>query len=111
MASKSSIRDNFMVIIEIMENLSAILAPDLSRLSDRVGLKMNMVNTSAMSNVHVVPTPVIVGGSTLKVVDDYNITGTNGLQLGRSKFKKGVTRRIRLGRQRSGSFAVSINSN
>ncbi|KAI8422796.1 hypothetical protein MSG28_006541 [Choristoneura fumiferana] len=64
-----------------MEDLSAMLA-DLSRVSDQVDLKMNMDKTKVMSNdVQVVPTPVIVGGSALEVVDDYVYLGQT-VQLG-----------------------------
>ncbi|KAI8436311.1 hypothetical protein MSG28_004350 [Choristoneura fumiferana] len=76
---------------ETMEDLGAMLA-DLSRVSDRVGLKMNMDKTKVMSNVHVVPTPVIVGDSALEVVDDYVYLGQT-VQLGRSNFEKEITRR------------------
>ncbi|XP_063539716.1 uncharacterized protein LOC134748833 [Cydia strobilella] len=87
--------DDIVVMAETMEDLSAMLA-DLSRVSERVGLKMNMDKTKIMSNVHVVPTPVLIGGSALEVVDDYVYLGQT-VQLGRSNFEKEVTRRIRLG--------------
>ncbi|KAI8438500.1 hypothetical protein MSG28_010984 [Choristoneura fumiferana] len=87
--------DDIVVMAETMEDLGAMLA-DLSRVFDRVGLKMNMDKTKVMSNVHVVPTPVIVGDSALEVVDDYVYLGQT-VQLGRSNFEKEITRRIRLG--------------
>ncbi|KAI8424369.1 hypothetical protein MSG28_002896 [Choristoneura fumiferana] len=87
--------DDIVVMAETMEDLGAMLA-DLSRVSDRVGLKMNMDKTKVMSNVHVVPTPVIVDDSALELVDDYVYLGQT-VQLGRSNFEKEITRRIRLG--------------
>jgi hypothetical protein len=51
---------------------------DLNRVSQQVGLKMNMDKTNIMSNSRVVPTPIEVGNSTLEVVDQYiYIPGTN----------------------------------
>ncbi|CAG9565546.1 unnamed protein product [Danaus chrysippus] len=49
-----------------------------------------------MSNVHVVPTSIKIGGSTLEVVDSYVYLGQT-VQLGKSNFEKEVNRRIQLG--------------
>ena len=68
----------------------------LDRVSQRVGLKMNMDKTKIMSNANVVPTPVSVGNSVLEVVDSYIYLG-QVVQLGRSNFEKEVSRRIQLG--------------
>ena len=57
---------------------------------------MNMEKTKIMSNVHVVPVPVVVGNDTLEVVDHYNYLGQI-VKLGRSNFDKEVARRIQLG--------------
>ena len=80
---------------ESMEDLSTMLE-DLNRVSQQVGLKMNMDKTKIMSNVHVVPTPVTVGSSILEIVDEYVYLGQI-VQLGRSNFEKEVNRRIQLG--------------
>jgi hypothetical protein len=55
---------------EILEDLSTMLV-DLNRVSQQVGLKMNMDKTKIMSKSRVVPTPIEVGNSTLEVVDHY----------------------------------------
>ena len=49
---------------------------DLSKVSERVvGLKMNMDKTKIMLNAHIVPTPLMVGGSMFEVVDEYIYLG------------------------------------
>ncbi|XP_013144778.1 PREDICTED: uncharacterized protein LOC106108224 [Papilio polytes] len=68
----------------------------LIQASERVGLKMNMDKTKVMSNIHVSPTPITIGGHTLEVVDEYVYLGQT-VQLGRSNFEREVNRRIRLG--------------
>ena len=87
--------DDIVVMAESLEDLGTMLE-DLNRVSQQVGLKMNMDKTKVMSNVHVVPTPVSVGNSTLEVVDGYVYLGQT-VQLGRSNFEKEVNRRIQLG--------------
>ena len=66
--------DGIVVMAESMEALSTMLA-DLNSVSRQVGLKMNMDKTKVMSNVHVRPTPVLVGSSVLEVVDEYIYLG------------------------------------
>ncbi|CAH2107445.1 unnamed protein product [Euphydryas editha] len=39
------------------------------------GVKMNMDKMKIMSNIHVVPTPITVGNSTLELVDEYIYLG------------------------------------
>ena len=87
--------DDIVVMAESMEALSTMLE-DLNRVSQQVGLKMNMDKTKVMSNVHVRPTPVLVGSSVLEVVDEYIYLGQT-VRLGRSNFEKEVNRRIQLG--------------
>ncbi|KAG6440870.1 hypothetical protein O3G_MSEX001526 [Manduca sexta] len=87
--------DDIVVLAESLEDLSTMLE-DLNRVSQQVGLKMNMDKTKIMSNVHVVPTPIEVGGSTLEVVDEYVYLG-QVVRLGRSNFEREVNRRIQLG--------------
>ncbi|PZC74016.1 hypothetical protein B5X24_HaOG208430 [Helicoverpa armigera] len=87
--------DDIVVMAKSMEELSMML-DGLDRVSQRVGLKMNMDKTKIMSNVHVQPTPVSVGSSVLEVVDSYIYLG-QVVQLGRSNFEKEVNRRIQLG--------------
>ena len=78
-----------------LEEISTVLE-GLNRVSQRVGPKMNMDKTKVMSNVHVSPTPVLLGGSPLEVVDDYVYLGQT-VQLGKSNFEKEVNRRTQLG--------------
>ncbi|CAB3231006.1 unnamed protein product [Arctia plantaginis] len=78
-----------------LEDLGQMLA-DLDGVSQQIGLKMNMDKTKIMSNVHVAPTPIVVGNSVLEVVDEYVYLGQT-VQLGKSNFEKEVNRRIRLG--------------
>ncbi|CAH2230548.1 jg8876 [Pararge aegeria aegeria] len=66
----------------------------LSRVSQQVGLCMNMSKTKIMSNTHVPFHTVIVGSSALEIVDEYL---GHTVQLGRSNFEKEVNRRIQLG--------------
>ena len=87
--------DDIVVMAKSMEELSMML-DGLDRVSQRVGLKMNMDKTKIMSNANVVPTPVSVGNSVLEVVDSYVYLG-QVVQLGRSNFEKEVNRRIQLG--------------
>ncbi|XP_063635113.1 uncharacterized protein LOC134805838 [Cydia splendana] len=87
--------DDIVVMAKSMEELSMML-DDLNRVSQRVGLKMNMDKTKLMSNANVVPIPVSVGNSVLEVVDSYIYLG-QVVQLGRSNFEKEVNRRIQLG--------------
>ena len=61
---------------------------------------MNMDKTKIMLNAHIVPTPLMAGGSMLEVVDKYVYLGQT-VQLGRSNFEKGSAG------QRSGSYAES----
>ncbi|KAJ8716628.1 hypothetical protein PYW07_003255 [Mythimna separata] len=60
---------------------------DLSRVSERVGLKMNMDKIKVMVNIDVAPTPTKIGDSTLEVVDDYVYLGQT-VQLGRLASRK-----------------------
>ncbi|KAJ8730477.1 hypothetical protein PYW08_001890 [Mythimna loreyi] len=94
---------------ETTEKLSTML-DDLSRASERVGLKMNMDKTKGMVNIHVAPTPIKIGDSTLEVVDDYVYLGQT-IQLGRSNFEKEVNRRIRLGWAAFGKLRGVFSSN
>ncbi|XP_046961292.1 uncharacterized protein LOC124530962 [Vanessa cardui] len=55
-----------------------------------------MDKTKIMSNIYVVPTPIKIGESTLKAIDDYIYLGQT-IQLGKSNFEKEVNRRIQLG--------------
>ncbi|KAA5608736.1 reverse transcriptase family protein, partial [Pseudomonas aeruginosa] len=87
--------DDIVVMAESLEDLGRMLG-DLSRVSQQVGLKMNMDKTKVMYNVHVAPTIVTVGSSTLEVVDEYIYLG-QAVRLGRSKFEREVSRRIQLG--------------
>lgn len=87
--------DDIVVMAETLEDLGTMLA-DLNGASEHVGLKMNMDKTKIMSNVHVVPTPLKIGDSTLDVVDDYIYLG-HTVQLGKSNFENEVNRRIQLG--------------
>jgi hypothetical protein len=57
---------------------------------------MNMDKTKFMPNSRVVPAPVEVGNSTMKVVVQYLYLGQI-IQLGKSNFQKEVNRRIQLG--------------
>ncbi|KAA5586822.1 reverse transcriptase family protein, partial [Pseudomonas aeruginosa] len=66
--------DDIVVMAESLEDLGRMLG-DLSRVSQQVGLKMNMDKTKIMYNVHVAPTIVTVGSSTLEVVDEYIYLG------------------------------------
>jgi hypothetical protein len=87
--------DDIVVMAETLEDLSRMLE-DLNRVSQQVGLKINMDKTKIMSNSRVVPTPIVVGNSTLDVVDQYIYLGQI-VQLGKSNFQKEVNRRIQLG--------------
>ncbi|CAK1598811.1 unnamed protein product [Parnassius mnemosyne] len=72
--------DDIVLMAESLENLSTMLN-DLSSVSQRIGLKMNMDKTKIMFNVHVgtctvpVPMPVFVGSTKLEVVDKYVYLG------------------------------------
>jgi hypothetical protein len=87
--------DDIVVMSETLEDLSTML-DDLNRVSQQVGLKMNMDNKKIMSNSRVVPTPEEVGNSILEVVDQYLHLGQI-VQLGKSDFQKEVNRRFQLG--------------
>ena len=87
--------DDIVVMANSMEDLSTMLE-GLNRVSQQVGLKMNMDKTKIMSNAHVVPTPISVENSVLEVVDSYVYLG-QVVQLGRSDFQKEANRRIQLG--------------
>lgn len=87
--------DDIVVMAESLKDLSTML-DGLNRVSQQVGLKMNMDKTKIMSNVHVPPTPVLVGSSMLEVVDEYVYLGQT-VKLGKSNFEKEVNRRIQLG--------------
>ncbi|KAI8433320.1 hypothetical protein MSG28_015365 [Choristoneura fumiferana] len=63
--------DIVVVMAKSMEELSTMLQ-GLNRVSQRVGLKMNRDKTKVMSNVHVVPTPILVENLILEVVDAYD---------------------------------------
>ncbi|XP_073946627.1 uncharacterized protein [Choristoneura fumiferana] len=64
--------DDIMVVMaKSIEELSTMLQ-GLNRVSQRVGLKMNRDKTKFMSNVHVVPTPILVENLVLEVVDAYD---------------------------------------
>nr|XP_032511484.1 uncharacterized protein LOC116765942 [Danaus plexippus plexippus] len=79
--------DDIVVMAKSMDELSTMLE-SLNRVSQRLGLKMNMDKTKLMSNVHVTPTRVMVENSVLEVVDAYVYLGQT-VQLGRSNFEKG----------------------
>nr|XP_032527015.1 uncharacterized protein LOC116777521 [Danaus plexippus plexippus] len=64
--------DYIVVMAKSMEELSTMLE-DLNRVSQWVGLKMNI--DKLMSNVHVAPTPIMVENSVLEVVDAYVYLG------------------------------------
>jgi hypothetical protein len=66
--------DDIVVMAKSLEELSTMLG-GLNRVSQQVGLRMNMDKTKVMSNFHVSPTPVLLGGSALEVVDDYVYLG------------------------------------
>ncbi|CAH2227326.1 jg17697 [Pararge aegeria aegeria] len=66
------------------------------RVSQQVGLRMNMSKTKIMSDAHVPLHPIIVGSSALEIVEEYIYLG-HTIQLGRSDFEKEVNRRIQLG--------------
>ncbi|CAH2264014.1 jg16397 [Pararge aegeria aegeria] len=87
--------DDVVIMAETLEDLNAMLN-DLSRVSQQVGLRMNMSKTKIMSNAHVPLHPIIVGSSALEIVDEYIYLG-HTIQLGRSNFEKEVNRRIQLG--------------
>ncbi|WP_419894575.1 reverse transcriptase domain-containing protein, partial [Proteus faecis] len=57
--------DDIVVMAESLEDLSTMLE-SLNRVSQQVGLKMNMDKTKVMSNAHVTPSPVSVGNSILE---------------------------------------------
>ncbi|KAL0850907.1 hypothetical protein ABMA28_006816 [Loxostege sticticalis] len=82
--------DDIVVMAETLEDLGTML-DGLSRVSQQVGLKMNMDKTKIMSNVRVAPTPLKVGDSALEVVDEYVYLGQT-VQLGKPNFEKGVNR-------------------
>ncbi|XP_064073992.1 uncharacterized protein LOC135193837 [Vanessa tameamea] len=86
--------DDIVVMAESLEDLSKMLQ-DLNRISQQVGLKINMDKTKVMANCHVAPTSISLGNSILEVVDEYVYLGQT-VQLGRSSFEKEVTRRIQL---------------
>jgi hypothetical protein len=62
--------DDIVVMAETLEDLSTMLE-DLKRVSQEVGLKMNMDKMKIMPNSRVVPTLVVVGNSTLVTVTLY----------------------------------------
>jgi endonuclease/exonuclease/phosphatase family metal-dependent hydrolase len=101
--------DDIVVLAETMEDLSTML-DDLSKASERVGLRMNMDKTKIMSNLHVAPIPISIGHFTLEVVDEYIYLGQT-VQLGRSNFEKEVNRRIRLGWAAFGRLRHIFSSN
>ncbi|CAH2235414.1 jg13272 [Pararge aegeria aegeria] len=80
---------------------------DLSRVSQQVGLRMNMSKTKIMSNAHVPLHRVIIGSSALEIVDEYIYLG-NTIQLGRSNFEKEVFAESNSDAQRSGNFETSF---
>ncbi|XP_072931484.1 uncharacterized protein [Epargyreus clarus] len=86
---------DIVILADSLRDLSKMLG-DLNSASQRVGLKMNMDKTKIMSNVHVTPVPVVVDGTPLEVVDEYNYLGQT-IQMGKSNFERKVTRRIQPG--------------
>lgn len=66
--------DDIVVMAKFLEELSTMIG-SLNRVSWRVGLKMKVDKTNVISNVHVSPIPVLLGGSILEVV-------TRQIQLG-----------------------------
>ena len=101
--------DDIVVMAESMEDLGTMLN-DLSRVSQLVGLQMNMDKTKVMSNAHVIPVPVLVGNAILEVVDHYVYLGQT-VQLGRSNFEKEISRRIQLGWGAFGKLKRIFSSN
>lgn len=59
-----SVYDDIVVMIKSLEELSTLLG-GLNRVSQRVGLRINMDKMKVMSNAHVSPTPVLLGGLAL----------------------------------------------
>lgn len=59
-------------------------------MSQRLGLCMNMDKTKFMSNVRVSPTPVILGGSALEIVDDYVCLGQTVQQVNPISRKRSI---------------------
>lgn len=57
-----------------MENLRTMLN-DVSKVSERFGLRINMKKTEIMSNVHVAPIPVNIRDYMLEIVADYVYLG------------------------------------
>lgn len=68
---------------------------------------MNMDKTKVMSNVHVSPTLLLLGGLTLKVADDYVYQGQT-VQLGKSNYEKKVNQRIQDGWAAFGKLRIYI---
>lgn len=62
--------EDILVTAKSMEELSTIF-DGFNRVSQWVGLKMNMDKTKVMSNLRVVTAPVMVESSVLEVVDAY----------------------------------------
>ncbi|CAH2094017.1 unnamed protein product [Euphydryas editha] len=85
--------DDIVLMAKSLEDLGIMLS-DLDGVF--LGFKMNMDKTKIILNVHIVPTPIWVGDSTLEVVDEYIYLGQS-FQLGRSNIEKKVNRRIKLG--------------
>nr|XP_032511524.1 uncharacterized protein LOC116765979 [Danaus plexippus plexippus] len=79
----------------------------LNRVSQQVGLKMNMDKTKLMPKVHVTPTPVMVENSVLEVVDAYVDLGQT-VQLGRSNFGKKSISKSSSDAQRLGRSVTSV---
>ncbi len=101
--------DDIVVMAESLEDLSTML-DDLCRVSQQVGLRMNMDKTKVMANAHVTPYPISVGSSNLEIVDEYVYLG-QVIQLGRSNFEKEVNRRIQLGWAAFGKLRNIFSSN
>ncbi|CAH2261616.1 jg13673 [Pararge aegeria aegeria] len=91
---QSTLADDVVTMAQTMGDLNTMLN-GLTRVSQQVGLRTNMSKTKIMSNVHVPLQPVIVESTALDIVDEY-VYLRHTIQLGRSNFKKKVTRRMQL---------------
>ncbi|CAH2243537.1 jg3064 [Pararge aegeria aegeria] len=92
--------------ISLNFRFSVALLNGLSRVSQQMGLRINISKTIIMFNAHVPLNSAIVGSSTLEILDEY-IPRTHDT-VGRSNFEKEMNRRIQVGGERSGNFMTSF---